>query len=380
MIMGIRSPRNIISNRSENFDDFFFAVTDASFSGDLSSFMAELEGSSDSFFFKSAPSSDTAQYAFVRKSDRKIIGFVQYRPECFYTEGSIGYIVRPSERNKGYSKKMIKNFIFFISLSGVPFLSAKISKDNIFSIKAAESSGGILLDDLSSDDSCFYYFKCVSDAFVCEIEDHILFIESEKSLFSPYAPDKGTLAMLSGAVFNKGEKILDLGCGTGIVGIFACKKLSNDCTVIQCDISSKAVKCAVINNSFNNTCANAFVSDGFANVEDNDFDMILSNPPYHTDFSVAKHFIEDGFKHLKVGGRFYMVTKRLDWYKNKFTSVFGGVKVAESDGYYIFTAEKRTARPPVKKKDKGGMSSKLKRKYGIKQTVYHNPAISLIYS
>ena len=36
-----------------------------------------------------------------------------------------------------------------------------------------------------------------------------------------------------------------------------------------------------------------------------------------------------------------MVTKRLDWYKNKLTSVFGGVKVHEINGYYVFVAEKR---------------------------------------
>lgn len=35
-----------------------------------------------------------------------------------------------------------------------------------------------------------------------------------------------------------------------------------------------------------------------------------------------------------------MVTKRLDWYKNKLTSVFGGAKVYEIYGYYVFIAEK----------------------------------------
>lgn len=71
---------------------------------------------------------------------------------------------------------------------------------------------------------------------------------------------------------------------------------------------------------------------------DNDFTLILSNPPYHTDFSVPKHFIEIGFKKLVLGGKLIMVTKRLDWYKNKLTSIFGGVKI---NGYYVFIAEKR---------------------------------------
>ena len=56
-----------------------------------------------------------------------------------------------------------------------------------------------------------------------------------------------------------------------------------------------------------------------------------------------------------------MVTKRLDWYKNKLISVFGGVRVTERDGYYVFTAEKRE-KLHKQKKEKGGLSKKLRKK------------------
>ena len=85
-----------------------------------------------------------------------------------------------------------------------------------------------------------------------------------------------------------------------------------------------------------------FVSDGFRDVDASAFDLILSNPPYQTDFSVAKGFIEKGFNRLKVGGRLYMVTKRREWYRNKLVSVFGGVEIRETDGYYVFAAERRS--------------------------------------
>lgn len=58
-------------------------------------------------------------------------------------------------------------------------------------------------------------------------------------------------------------------------------------------------------------------SDGLKEIPDRDFTLILSNPPYHTDFSVAKAFIEEGYKHLVFGGRLMLVTKRLTWYRNK---------------------------------------------------------------
>lgn len=81
--------------------------------------------------------------------------------------------------------------------------------------------------------------------------------------------------------------------------------------------------------------------DTFESIEDSDFTVILSNPPYHTDFSVPKKFIENGFKRLRLGGKMYMVTKRKEWYKNKLISIFGGVNIHYIDSYYVFEAEKR---------------------------------------
>jgi len=88
----------------------------------------------------------------------------------------------------------------------------------------------------------------------------------------------------------------------------------------------------------------AVVSDGFRSLDDTGFDLILSNPPYQSDFAVARHFIEKGFNRLKVGGRMVMVTKRREWYRNKLVAIFGGVKIREIDGYFVFEAERRDAR------------------------------------
>jgi 16S rRNA (guanine1207-N2)-methyltransferase len=46
-------------------------------------------------------------------------------------------------------------------------------------------------------------------------------LETEPGLFSPQRADAGTLAMLSLISFELGDKILDLGCGYGLVGILA---------------------------------------------------------------------------------------------------------------------------------------------------------------
>ena len=137
-------------------------------------------------------------------------------------------------------------------------------------------------------------------------------------------------------------KVLDLGCGCGVVGVTAAKKCGPE-NVLMADVDPEAVKTAQKNAEANGVHGvKAVCSDGFRNIDDAGFDLILSNPPYQTDFAVAKHFIEKGFNRLKVGGRMMMVTKRLDWYRNKLRSVFGGVRVQEIDGYFVFIAQRRS--------------------------------------
>lgn len=167
-------------------------------------------------------------------------------------------------------------------------------------------------------------------------------IETIEGLFSPEHIDYGTRAMLSIAEFEKGMRVMDLGCGCGVVGILAAKKCGEE-NVVMADIDPRAVEIARKNAQANGVGGvQCVVSDGFESVNAAGFDLILSNPPYQTDFAVAKKFIEKGFNRLKVGGRMMMVTKRLDWYRNKLRAIFGGVRVFPIDGYFVFVSEKRS--------------------------------------
>ena len=169
-----------------------------------------------------------------------------------------------------------------------------------------------------------------------------LTFETSDTSFSPLGADKGTLAMLSVVNFTSTDKLLDLGCGYGIAGIYAAKIIGAE-NVVMSDVCAEAAGLAKQNAERNGVGSIKVIrSDGFRDITESGFSLILSNPPYHADFSIPKHFIEKGFNRLRVGGRMFMVTKRKNWYRNKFTAVFGGVKVTETDGYYVFCAEKRS--------------------------------------
>ncbi len=190
-----------------------------------------------------------------------------------------------------------------------------------------------------------------------------LTLDAHPDMFSPNSPDTGTLAMLSSVEINKGDKLLDLGCGSGIVGIYAAKLIGAE-NVVMTDSSETAAEFAEKNAEKNGVGGiKIYCGSAYEKVTESDFTLILSNPPYHTDFSVAKAFIEGGYHRLIYGGKMVMVTKRADWYKNKLTSVFGGVKVTELNGYFVFVAEKRVQRKNPPQKEKNKLSKKLLRKY-----------------
>jgi len=139
----------------------------------------------------------------------------------------------------------------------------------------------------------------------------------------------------------------------------------------MCDISETAVRVSKKNCERNGVEVAVYQSDGLKDLpQELQFTKILSNPPYHEDFSVPKGFIELGYKRLLPGGVMYMVTKRKDWYYNKLKTVFGGVRVEEIDGYYVFTAEKRERRITGKKKNEQIMSKKLQRKMSKRKQIH----------
>lgn len=166
-------------------------------------------------------------------------------------------------------------------------------------------------------------------------------LQTAAGLFSPRRADRGTLAMLSAVQFRADDQVLDLGCGYGLVGIYAARLIGAD-HVTMLDVDATAVEIAAANARHNGvpqiaTC----VSDGFRQLDRTGFTKILSNPPYHTDFAVAKHFILKGFNRLTVGGEMWFVTRREKWYREKLKAVFGGAQVQQIDGYTVLRAEKR---------------------------------------
>lgn len=190
--------------------------------------------------------------------------------------------------------------------------------------------------------------------FTVEIWGKSLRLQTAPVLFSPRQADRGTLAMLAEVSLQSADRVLDLGCGYGLVGLAAAAVIGAE-RICMIDIDPAAIQACRQNITLNGLEGITLIcGDGPDACERQDLTWILSNPPYHTDFRIARQFIEQSFRHLAVGGKLVMVVKRLDWYRNKMISTFGGVHVVNNQDYFVLTSEKRQADRSLKSAGKTG--------------------------
>ncbi len=147
---------------------------------------------------------------------------------------------------------------------------------------------------------------------------------------------------------NKGDRVLDLCTGSGILALFAAKNASK---VIGVDISSRAIAFSKINVELNNQSNKIELRQGdlFEPVKDEKFDLIIVNPPFeptpkgsidylHSDGGEkGTKFVENILfnirEYLNPDGRFQMIANipdsKLQQIKNLLDITFKNVEIKE---------------------------------------------------
>ena len=87
------------------------------------------------------------QYLYIRTGDNRIVGMINYRrtddAELLRNAGEIGFSVRPSERNKGYAKAMLRRCLEICAQRGIRSAILTCNKENIASAKTIRACGGL---------------------------------------------------------------------------------------------------------------------------------------------------------------------------------------------------------------------------------------------
>ena len=131
-------------------------------------------------------------------------------------------------------------------------------------------------------------------------------------------------------------KVLDLGCGTGVVGIIL-GTLNKDIFIDMVDVNERAIKLARENIILNKLNNNIFISDAFSNVEDK-YDFIITNPPIRAGKNVIRKFLLGSKDYLNNNGNLYFVMRKDHGVKSMIKELeeIYSVEIVDKDkGFYI---------------------------------------------
>ena len=152
---------------------------------------------------------------------------------------------------------------------------------------------------------------------------------SRPGVFSWEHLDEATSILADVMPVERGDDVLDLGCGSGALGLLAAR-LSGTGRVTMLDVDSEAVRCAqrAIDATSHQNCR-AICSDVTAAVREERFDLVVTNPPFHvgkaTDLDVPTQFILGAWHVLKRGGTLALVANRTLPYERVIHDTFGNL-------------------------------------------------------
>lgn len=178
----------------------------------------------------------------------------------------------------------------------------------------------------------------LTDKEVKQLREDIVFNETLKDipfvfhttwgLFSPRNIDEGTLLLLKYLDIRENDDCLDLGCGYGPLGLTMAKLAPNGKTTLV-DKDFKAIEYSNSNAELNQIKnAEALLSNGFDQIRDRKFDIVVSNIPAKVGNELLSLFLYDAYKQMKPGAKIYVVTITglRKYIKRNFIEVFGNYK------------------------------------------------------
>lgn len=168
-------------------------------------------------------------------------------------------------------------------------------------------------------------------------------IEALPGVFSQEKLDKGTEILLKNLPRKIKGKVLDFGCGAGVIGCYIQQHREID-EIEMLDDDLLAVKSAqrtIENNKI--PYAEAFASNGFNELEER-YNWIISNPPFHqgvkTHYEVTEQFLGKAKDHLKLSGKLLIVANEFLSYEVILKHHFKMVKeVARENGFKVLQCE-----------------------------------------
>lgn len=155
-------------------------------------------------------------------------------------------------------------------------------------------------------------------------------------VFSANELDGGTALLLSTLDQPIQGRVLDLGCGVGVIGA-SIKQKNPQVELVMSDIHAMAIASSQRTLSENQLHGTVVASDVFSHIEGK-FDLIISNPPFHdgidTAYRAVGELIAQAKNHLHSGGELRIVANAFLPYPDLLDKHFGQHQVLAKNGKF----------------------------------------------
>jgi 16S rRNA (guanine1207-N2)-methyltransferase len=162
--------------------------------------------------------------------------------------------------------------------------------------------------------------------------------------------DGGTAFLLEHLKLEGNERVLDMGCGYGMIGLSLMGRGAKSAVLV--DNNLLAVRCAR-ENAQGLENVTVLAGDIYSTLGDQQFDLIVSNPPFHQKFevdtNVPHRIIENAFDHLAPGGRLILVCNAFLKYDEVMTPHLARVRELANNGRYRIIEGRRPEKGSVTK-------------------------------
>lgn len=166
-------------------------------------------------------------------------------------------------------------------------------------------------------------------------QEYIFFTGS--GVFSKRRIDYGTALLAKEMRVASGDRVLDLGCGIGVLGRVAADAGARE--VVLVDLNARAVRLAKMNTEGLGH-VRVLHGDGYAALQGECFSVILLNPPQSAGKKLCLQFIREAKEHLVPGGSLQLVARHhvgggvLSKYMEE---IFGNVEtIVKKGGYRVY--------------------------------------------
>jgi len=170
--------------------------------------------------------------------------------------------------------------------------------------------------------------------------ERLIQLRTRPGVFSHRELDGGARALIKTMHIETGQRVLDLGCGSGAVGVAAALRPGAG-PVMAIDSNPRAVE-ATRWAKERNAATNLEVTldANGTTLSAGAYDLVLANPPYYSDFRLARLFMNVAHRALARQGQLLVVTKTPQWYLEHLAPAFSEPRSTPVGNYHVISAAK----------------------------------------